>query len=118
MSTTATSPSDWHVLAAENLRALAWLHAGERSPEVLAALHASGFPDTLTLVAAEAPAAQAMSAALSALAEQRRARQDDMTLPASSVDELAADYAAIYLTHALRASPQESVWRDDDHLML
>lgn len=59
-----------------------------------------------------------MSAALSALAEQRRARQDDMALPASSVDELAADYAAIYLTHALRASPHESVWRDDDHLML
>ena len=118
MSTTATSPSDWHVLAAEDLRALAWLHAGERSPEVLTALHASGFPDTLTLVAAEAPAAQAMSAALSALAEQRRARQDDMALPASSVDDLAADYAAIYLTHALRASPHESVWRDDDHLML
>ncbi|MCL2716100.1 MAG: molecular chaperone TorD family protein [Alphaproteobacteria bacterium] len=32
------------------------------------------------------------------------------------LDELAAEYAAIYLTHAYRASPVESVWRDDELL--
>jgi putative dimethyl sulfoxide reductase chaperone len=34
----------------------------------------------------------------------------------AALDELAAEYAAIYLTHAYRASPYESVWRDEDHL--
>lgn len=33
------------------------------------------------------------------------------------LDELAAEYAAIYLTGAYQASPYESVWTDDDHLM-
>ena len=108
----------WQALAAEDLRALAWLHTQERPPEVLAALYASGFPATLTLVGADAAEAQAMDAALRALASSRCEEDAPGALPASSADELAADYAAIYLTHALRASPHESVWRDDDHLML
>ena len=118
MTITATSPSDWCALAAEDLRALGWLHAAERAPDVLAALYANGFPETLTLVAADNPAVQAMSAALRAMTGDACDEGPDPTLPASSADELAADYAAIYLTHTLRASPHESVWRDDDHLML
>lgn len=35
---------------------------------------------------------------------------------AATLDDLAADYAAIYLTHAYRASPCESFWRDEDNL--
>lgn len=31
--------------------------------------------------------------------------------------DLAAEYAAIYLTGAYQASPYESVWTDDEHLM-
>jgi TorA maturation chaperone TorD len=34
------------------------------------------------------------------------------------VDELAADYADIYLTHTLQASPFESVWLDEDGLAM
>lgn len=33
------------------------------------------------------------------------------------LDQFAADYADIYLTHAYGASPHESVWLDEDHLM-
>lgn len=33
-----------------------------------------------------------------------------------ALDELAAEFAAIYLTHHYRASPNESVWRDDEGL--
>jgi TorA maturation chaperone TorD len=33
-------------------------------------------------------------------------------------DELAADYADIYLTYGLRAAPNESVWLDDDNLAM
>lgn len=35
---------------------------------------------------------------------------------AAALDDLAAEYAAIYLTHAYRVSPCESVWRDEDNL--
>ena len=33
-------------------------------------------------------------------------------------DDLDADFAGIYLTHALRASPCESVWLDEENLMM
>ncbi len=115
----AAPSAQWLALAAEDLRALAWLHAEERGPDVLATLYANGFPETLTLTGPDTPAAQAMGAALRALAgDDCDGTAADGALPASSADDLAADYAAIYLTHALRASPHESVWRDDDHLML
>jgi TorA maturation chaperone TorD len=108
----------WPRMAAEDLRALAWLHECERSPQALTALYAHGFPATLTLVAAHDPWPRAMSAALQALAGDACDDEGHKDIPASSEDDLAADYAAIYLTHALRASPHESVWRDEDHLML
>ncbi|MDR2155855.1 MAG: molecular chaperone TorD family protein [Burkholderiaceae bacterium] len=119
--TRAAPPKDstdpWPRMAAEDLRTLAWLHASERTPRVLAELYANGFPATLTLVAPGDPWLRAMDAALTALASTR-CDDERSELPASSEDDLAADFAAIYLTHALRASPHESVWRDEDHLML
>jgi TorA maturation chaperone TorD len=33
-----------------------------------------------------------------------------------ALDDLAAEFAAIYLTHHYRAAPSESVWRDDEGL--
>ncbi|MDR0478651.1 MAG: molecular chaperone TorD family protein [Burkholderiaceae bacterium] len=108
----------WPRLAAEDLRALAWLHTTERSPQVLTALYASGFPATLTLVAPDDPWLRAMQAALRALSGAPCDDDEQALIPASSEDDLAVDFAAIYLTYALRASPNESVWRDEDHLML
>ncbi|MCL1861347.1 MAG: molecular chaperone TorD family protein [Proteobacteria bacterium] len=104
-------------LAAEDLRALAWLHASERSPRVLAELHANGFPASLMLVPQNNPWMHCMDRALGALAGIP-CDDESAELPVPSEDDLAADFAAIYLTHALRASPHESVWRDEDHLML
>lgn len=110
--TEAAPAPGWQRLAAEDLRALAWLHAAERDAATLNALHASGFPESLALLDDGHPAKQAMDAALRTVAGQVQG------LEAISSDDLAADYAAIYLTHKLRASPCESVWRDEDHLML
>lgn len=109
----APAPHDWRRLAAEELNALAWLHQEEHAPDVLVALHANGFPSTLSLVAAEHPACVALDVSLQALAGK-----GDGSVPQSSTDDLAADYAAIYLTHGLRASPYESVWLDEDHLIM
>ena len=116
MNAVPASRPAWPALAAEDLRTLAWLHAKEHAPELLAELYANGFPDTLVLVDADAPESRAMAVALRALASSRCDSEGE--LPYTDADQLAADYAAIYLTHTLRASPHESVWRDDDHLML
>lgn len=107
------APEGWQQLAAEDLSALAWLHEAERAPDLLVSLYDNGFPVTLCLLAADHPARLAMDAALAALCGR-----GDGSLPASSADELAADYAAIYLTHGLRAAPYESVWLDEDHLIM
>lgn len=99
-------------MAAEDLRALAWLHETERTLQVLVELHRSGFPKTLSLLPEGCASVVQMSTCLSALAE----------IPSDEVarcnDDLAAEYAAIYLTHAFRAAPYESVWRDEDQLMM
>jgi len=108
-----TPPPQWRKLAAEDLNALAWLHEAERSPSVLASLYNNGFPATLSLAPAQHPSLRAMDGALAALAGR-----GDGSIPVSSADELAADYASIYLTHGLRAAPFESVWLDEDHLIM
>jgi TorA maturation chaperone TorD len=107
------APPGWRNLAAEDLNALAWLHQTERAPDLLVSLYTNGFPATFSLVAAQHPTCLAMDASLQALAGQ-----GDGVVPSSSADDLAADYAAIYLTHGLRAAPSESVWMDEDHLFM
>ena len=98
--------------AAEDLAALAWLHEAERDVETLTRLHAAGFPEGLSLADPEAPPRVAMGEALQVIG--RVPGHDRPSLE----DDLAADYAGIYLTHALRASPCESVWLDDEKLMM
>lgn len=100
-------PQTRWVDAAQDLRTLAWLHAAERDSATWIALLNAGFPAGLTL-----PGGAALASALANL------RDSGQEQPLRSDDLLAADYAGIYLTHALRASPFESVWRDEDHLML
>lgn len=104
------SPVEWAELA-QDLCSLAWLHVAERKSSTWLDLHRAGFPAGLHL-AGEGEGALAMTRAFEALPG------DLARDPQGTDDRLAADYAAIYLTHALRASPCESVWRDEDHLML
>jgi len=98
--------------AAEDLRTLAWLHAGEQAPAAWLALYEAGFPAGLSVLPPQDPAASAMSRALDELRAAHAAE------PGRVQDELAADFAAIYLTHGIQASPFESVWIDEDHLMM
>ncbi|MGB7502190.1 MAG: molecular chaperone TorD family protein [Azonexus sp.] len=88
----------------EDLDQLIRLHDRELDAEILAALKAAAFPNGLALAAAD---------------EAGRAAHSNMTaalhdLP--TLDELAADYAAIYLNNRFGASPYESVWLGDEHL--
>lgn len=111
MSAALPVEDGWQLLA-EDLRTLAWLHAGEQPAPLWLALQQTGFPAGLSVVPPADAAVAGMADALHGLGP---AYADN---PRRIDDELAADYAGIYLTHALQASPLESVWRDEDHLML
>ncbi len=88
----------------DDLDQLIRLHDRELDAETLAALRESSFPEGLALLPEG-------DAATCAAENMRRALTENLTL-----DELAADFAAIYLNNALGASPYESVWLSDDHL--
>lgn len=97
--------------ASEDMAALAWLHEAERDVDTLVRLHAAGFPAGLALVGSGLPACTGMDEALTVIGH---AGNDRLALQ----NDLDADFAGIYLTHALRASPCESVWLDDEKLMM
>ncbi len=93
-----------------DLTTLALVHHAELDDAVLAHLRLNAFPQGLGLrltSQAGLDALVAMESAMGALPSP---------LPADVLDELAADYAAIYLTYAYRASPCESVWLDQEGL--
>ncbi len=92
---------------AEDAEALAALHDRELTAETLAALREVGFPQSLGLLPAGELSLEAWRLMAVVLAETQ----------AADLDLLAVDYAAIYLTGAYGASPCESVWTDDDHLV-
>jgi TorA maturation chaperone TorD len=95
---------------ADDAETLAALHDRELTPAMIAALREANFPACLGLLPQTPEAVAAWQAMAAVMAE----------LPASpgaaELDELAAEYAAIYLTGAYGTSPCESVWTDEDHL--
>lgn len=103
--------SDIAAALAEDFATLALLHDAEVGAPLIAELRLVGFPESLALLPHEEKAKACISAMAGAIA----------ILPAdpdgACLDELAADFAAIYLTGAFGASPSESYWLSDDHLV-
>ncbi|MCU7905995.1 MAG: molecular chaperone TorD family protein [Candidatus Thiodiazotropha sp. (ex Epidulcina cf. delphinae)] len=97
-------------VVADDMAMLVSLHDKEPDAELLQALRKESFPDGvgLKLIAERGRRAfDLMEHALAALPE----RIDEAML-----DELAADFANIYLNYGIHASPEESVWIDDENL--
>jgi len=95
---------------AEDALTLAVLHSRELDQDLVASLREVAFPDNLGLlpVAGEGQGAWRLARlAMEGFPQAMTPRE---------LDELAADFAAIYLTGAYGASPCESVWLDEDHL--
>jgi TorA maturation chaperone TorD len=97
---------------AHDLLALALLHNEELSGELIAQLKAEEFPHSLQLQLTSDPGIEATQ--LFHQAVTLLGNDPDTEL----LDELAADYTGIYLTHALQASPYESVWIDEEGLIM
>jgi putative dimethyl sulfoxide reductase chaperone len=88
----------------DDLEQLIRLHDRELDARMLSALRDNRFPARMALP----PNGEAGLAAYRNMVE---ALLEDETL-----DDLAADFSAIYLNNRLSASPYESVWLSDDHL--
>ena len=99
------------IALADDAITLAVLQDKEISPSLLTGLSLLGFPDNLAML----PIGQASQQTY----ELMRASVTGLPADPSSrlLDELAADFAAIYLTGAYGASPSESFWLSDDHLV-
>lgn len=96
---------------AEDLYDLAILHDREPTREVLQLLREQDFPESLSMVPLTEQAKtayQAMDQAVKCLPQ---------SLSDTDLDELAADYASIYLHGGFGASPHESAWVDDEGLL-
>lgn len=88
----------------DDLDQLIRLNDREVDVATLDALKATSFPLGLALP----PSGEAGALAYANMAEALKAP--------GTLDDLAADFAAIYLNNSLSASPYESVWISDDHL--
>ncbi len=96
---------------AEDAATLALLHDRELTPSVLADLRQLGFPANLGMVPDGEACLAAFELMRMAVLSSRPAHDT------AALDELAADFAGIYLTGAFGASPCESYWLSDDHLV-
>ena len=96
---------------AEDVSTLAILQDRELSPMVLAGLQELSFPDNLGLLPHDEISRRAFAMMREVVASF------PVTPGFIYMDDLAADFAAIYLTGALGASPYESYWLSDDHLI-
>jgi TorA maturation chaperone TorD len=95
---------------AEDLRELAVLQDGELTVPLLEELKQLNFPENFGLRLQSDAGKEASSFMRKAVAE--------LPLPIEKklVEELAVDYAAIFLNNSLHASPYESVWLTEDGL--
>lgn len=98
--------------AVDDLLALALLHDRELERELILSLWQDCYDDFLGVRLQGRRGREALSLLRQGLTEIPTA------LGAESLDRLAADYADIYLNHGVRASPCESVWLDEDNLIM
>lgn len=96
----------------EDLLLLALLHDRELTAQTLDALRQEGVEDLLGLRLASPAAREALNLLRQGLSDIPD--PPDM----QTLDILAAEYADIYLNHGLEASPCESVWLDEDGLIM
>ena len=91
----------------EDLDLLAYLHAGELDRQGFEHLRTAPFADHLGIVLNSERATEALTVLDEGLSGESKK---------DILQELACDYAGIYLTHQCSVSPHESPWLDEDHL--
>jgi len=97
-------------IVAEDLQMLSALHTREPDADLIQVLRDQQFPDGLGLKLTSERGREACEV----VAEVLRVLPE--TMDQAALDDLAADYASIYLNHRIQASPEESVWIDEENL--
>lgn len=110
--------STFRMRVAEDLNMIATLHDHEPDIELLKELNTIEFPSCLTILPDEGPSSESeflLQDAMRLLEDSLKQFSGDVQQ--NTLDDLAADYASIYLNHNINASPEESVWTDEDGLI-
>lgn len=95
---------------ADDLYMLASLHNVEPTKNLLETLRSENFPSGLGLYLVSDEGLQACELMIHALKDLPYLIDEEM------LNHLAADYASIYLSHSIQASPEESVWINEENL--
>ncbi len=99
-------------LIADDIELLVLLHDKELDVTLIKLLKKNNFPRTMGFALQTKKSKQAMGLMQKGIDDIKPDAIDD------SLENLAADYASIYLNYSLRASPYESVWLDEEQLMM
>ena len=94
--------------ACDDLGQLILLHDREPDAKLLDLLKSADYPESLNLKLESERAIDALELTAHVM--------NTLEVNDALLDELAADYASVYLNHVIRASPMESVWIDDEGL--
>lgn len=97
---------------ADDIELLAHLQSQELSTEQVKGLKEISFPEHFGYSLSSERAEQVLDALSVAIKQW----PDEHQPLESLLDNLAADFAAIYLNHSYNASPMESVWLDEENL--
>jgi len=106
----ATLVKQWRQAVASDLRQLAILHIRELTLEDLNGLIENRFPESLGFRLTS-------ENGKSCLDFVQKSLEDIKEINQQLLDELAMDFAGIYLNHQYQVSPCESVWFDDENLI-
>ena len=101
----------------QDLQQIAVLHDREADEKLISALREVDFPNNLGLMIQSKENSQANKLYHALKLVEDSLQKLPESIDQKHLDRFAVDYADIYLNHSLHASPFESVWLDEDHLL-
>ncbi len=108
---------EWAEAVSQDLYQIAILHDCEVGEDLVNALREVNFPNNLGLRVSSKVTKYKVNLPQSQQFFEKALQELPETIDPATLDGLAVDYADIYLNHSLHASPYESVWLDEDHLI-
>ncbi len=108
---------EWSEAVSQDLQQIAALHDKEADADLISALKDVNFPYNLGMVIADQEDDKTRGIFKPQRFVETALHELPEELDQTTLDQLAVDYADIYLNHSLHASPFESVWLDEDHLI-
>lgn len=113
----SASLQQWCEAISQDLQQIAVLHDREMNKALIDALREVNFPYNLGLILSSKIGDESTGLYKPQHFVETVLQELSEEIDQEVLDRLAVDYADIYLNHSLHASPFESVWLDEDHLL-